>query len=249
MSGLINIGNIANDGTGDELRVAFRKINQKFNDLDFRIGDTFEVINGGNGIGIFVERVADSDDDSSNNDVLFRSLIAGSNINIQTTTNNEISISAPGTLTTTPFITDSGTYSLTTGNSVSILGGLGISTSTTGNEIIITNEFVSELVEDTTPELGGTLDALNNSIINVQSFTSGSITATSITAPNFYGKLTGSLEGVLTKDLKGFFSEFDFGSLDTNISSFYQFIMQAVDIDFGSVNSPSPLIVDQGGFV
>jgi len=33
---LINVGQIANDGTGDDLREAFIKINQNFEELDLR---------------------------------------------------------------------------------------------------------------------------------------------------------------------------------------------------------------------
>ena len=36
---LVNIGRIANDGTGDDLREAFVKINQSLEDLDLRIDD------------------------------------------------------------------------------------------------------------------------------------------------------------------------------------------------------------------
>ena len=31
---LINIGNVANDGTGDDLREAFIKVNQNFEEID-----------------------------------------------------------------------------------------------------------------------------------------------------------------------------------------------------------------------
>lgn len=33
---LIQIGNVANDGTGDDLREAFIKVNQNFEELDLR---------------------------------------------------------------------------------------------------------------------------------------------------------------------------------------------------------------------
>ena len=36
---LINIGNIANDGTGDDLREAFVKVNNNFEELDFQLPD------------------------------------------------------------------------------------------------------------------------------------------------------------------------------------------------------------------
>ena len=32
----INIGNIANDGTGDDIRVAFGKVSDNFEELDLR---------------------------------------------------------------------------------------------------------------------------------------------------------------------------------------------------------------------
>ena len=39
---LVNIGRIANDGTGDDLREAFIKINQSLEDLDLRIDGVFK---------------------------------------------------------------------------------------------------------------------------------------------------------------------------------------------------------------
>jgi hypothetical protein len=33
----INVGNIPNDGTGDDLREAFVKVNQNFTDVDTRV--------------------------------------------------------------------------------------------------------------------------------------------------------------------------------------------------------------------
>lgn len=245
---LINIGTIANDGTGDELRVAFRKINQKFNDVDFRIGDTFDVINGGSGEGLFVERVEDNDDDSSNNDVLFKSLVAGDNITIAPNSDpNDLSvvISAPGALTTTPFITDSGTYNLTTGNSVSILGGPGINTSVDGsNNIVIDNTRLSEVVEDTSPTLGGQLDADGNSIIGVNS-----ITATDFIGGTFRGKLLGTVGDASTDKVSSFFTEIDFGGFVPNITSFYDVFIDAYDVDFGTIANPTSLNVNLGGIV
>jgi len=238
---LINIGNIANDGTGDELRVAFRKINQKFNDVDFRIGDTFDVVNGGSGEGLFVERIEDGDSDSSNNDVLFKSLLAGDNVTLIATGNNEIRISAPTALTTTDFVTDSGTYTLTTGNNVRLLGGDGITTSVVGNDIVLTNDFVSELVEDTSPTLGGQLDADGNSIIGVNS-----VTATDFIGGTFRGKLIGTVENASTTDINNFFTDLDFGDFNQNVTSFYEYLIEAVGVDLGTISSPININLDQG---
>ena len=47
---VINVGNLANDGTGDDLREAFIKVNQNFDELDLRAAN----IEGANvGIGGF----------------------------------------------------------------------------------------------------------------------------------------------------------------------------------------------------
>ena len=241
---LINIGTIANDGTGDNLRVAFRKINQKFNDVDFRIGDTFDVINAGNGEGLFVERINDNDDDPSNNDVLFKSIISGDNIEVTATNNNEISISAPNMLTTTDFITDSGSYTLTTGNDVKLTGGDGITTSIVNGEIVITNNFVSELSEDTTPTLGGQLDADGNNIVNVNR-----ISASDFIGGTFRGKLLGTIEDAKTKDVSGFFTDLDFGGFNRNVTSFYSYLIEAFDVSLGTVSNPADVSIDLGGIV
>ena len=44
----INLGTIANDGTGDPLRVAFTKINQNFNELYSLIESDTVILDGGN---------------------------------------------------------------------------------------------------------------------------------------------------------------------------------------------------------
>ena len=51
----INIGNYANDGTGDDLRTAFEKVNANFSELT----GTVNIVNGANvgaGAGIFAQR-------------------------------------------------------------------------------------------------------------------------------------------------------------------------------------------------
>jgi hypothetical protein len=51
----INLGNYANDGTGDDLRTAFEKVNANFNTLTSSVN----IINGtnlGNGTSIFAQK-------------------------------------------------------------------------------------------------------------------------------------------------------------------------------------------------
>lgn len=234
---LINIGNIANDGTGDELRVAFRKINQNLEDFDVRLGDAVEGINTGTGAGVFRQRVG--------NDLEFRSLIAGTNIEV-TETPDSIEISAPNTLTDAPVVTDSGSYILTSGESVRVFGGDGIETSldVSNNSIVIANTKPSELVEDTSPELAANLDAQLNDVNNVNR-----IEANEFIGGSFIGTLFGSIAGADIDDIAAFFGGFDFGTMFPEVNSFYDFLILQVTVDYGTITNPSSFDTDLGSFV
>lgn len=83
----INIGNYANDGTGDDLRTAFEKVNGNFTLLDNR--DVTAGTNLGTGEQVFKQK--------TNTVFEFRSLVAGSNITL-TTDGNTITIGGVGNL-------------------------------------------------------------------------------------------------------------------------------------------------------
>lgn len=234
---LINIGNIANDGTGDELRVAFRKINQNLEEFDVRLGDAVEGINTGTGAGVFRQRVS--------NDLEFRSLTAGANIEI-TENPASIEISSPNTLTDAPVITDSGSYILTSGDSIRVFGGDGIETSldVSNNSIVIANTKPSELVEDTSPELAADLDAQLNNINSVNR-----IEANEFVGGSFIGTLFGSIAGADIDDIAGFFGGFDFGPMVTEVNNFYDFLVLMLTIDYGTIVNPASFESDFGSFV
>ena len=69
----INVGNLVNDGLGDDLRTAFQKVNANFTELN--AGLTITASNTGTGAAIFKEKV--------NNDLQFKSLVGGTKILIQ----------------------------------------------------------------------------------------------------------------------------------------------------------------------
>lgn len=232
---LINIGNLANDGTGDELRVAFRKINQNFEDVDLRLGDAVEGINTGTGEGIFRGR--------NGNDLEFKSLVAGPNVSI-TGNPASIEIAAPDALVDTPIITDSGSYILTTGNSIRLYGGDGVNTSVNVLDNSIVIDKTSRLADDTAPVLAGDLDADLNDINNVNR-----ITANDFVGGTFQGNFLGQLNGVSTDIIESFFYDFDFGGFNTsNLRGFYDFIVQAIDVEFGTIVDPSGIGTDFGTF-
>jgi hypothetical protein len=73
----INIGNVVNDGLGDDLRSAFQKVNANFADL--AAGITVTASNLGGGTGVFKNKVGV--------DLQFKSLVAGTKMFIDELTN------------------------------------------------------------------------------------------------------------------------------------------------------------------
>ena len=70
----INVGNLVNDGLGDDLRTAFQKVNANFAELN--AGLTITAENASNALpGVFLEKV--------NNTLRFRSLVNGTKILIE----------------------------------------------------------------------------------------------------------------------------------------------------------------------
>ena len=71
----INVGNLVNDGLGDDLRTAFQKVNANFTDLNAGLTITAENTLGDALPGVFLEKV--------NNTLRFRSLVSGDKILIE----------------------------------------------------------------------------------------------------------------------------------------------------------------------
>ena len=64
----INIGNVVNDGLGDDLRTAFQKVNANFTDLSAQLTITATNV-GSVGVGIFKEKIGA--------DLKFKKLVSG----------------------------------------------------------------------------------------------------------------------------------------------------------------------------
>jgi hypothetical protein len=73
----INVGNAVNDGSGDDLRSAFVKVNENFDDLNNRQDNI--ATNIGTGIGLFKEKVGI--------DLRFKSIVVGNGISVTGNTN------------------------------------------------------------------------------------------------------------------------------------------------------------------
>jgi hypothetical protein len=74
----INVGSYANDGTGDDLRSAFRKVNENFTALFNDLG-VVNASNVGSGVGIFKQK--------TDNSLEFKTLVGASGITITNDTN------------------------------------------------------------------------------------------------------------------------------------------------------------------
>ena len=155
----INIGTNANDGTGDDLRTAFDKVNDNFAELLAVGGETNTASNLGIGEGVF--KIKD-----------------GLNFQFKTlrNTDGKIAITSDGNSvyldTSNLADNDFGVVQVDNGDTITasqsgaivgIKGGDNITTERSGTDVIIASAF--EVVNDTTPQLGGDLSLLSNSII------------------------------------------------------------------------------------
>lgn len=234
---LINVGQIANDGTGDDLREAFIKINQNLEELDLRDDEQTTASNIGSiGEGVFSKKI--------NYDLQFKKLIAGNDISLSSS-DNSITVNADGGLKTILLIADNGNKTLAGITHLSINGGENITTQLADDILTIGYDGPTSLSDDINPMLANTLDAAAHNITNV-----GTIDATEFVG-NFTGNLTGNVHGVDVRQLNSIFepNNFDMGEISTSITNLYQWLLSDIDIDFGTFNSPEQRVVDLGSFV
>ena len=222
---LINIGNIANDGTGDDLREAFIKVNANFEELDLRQPESTTASNLGSlGQGIFASK--------NENDLQFKKIVAGTNITLAASS-DAITINALGGLQSLTVSADSGNVSLVDGDSLTVTGGSLVSTTLDTGTNTLTIDAQTDLASDATPQLSADLDAQGNNITNA-----GTIT----------GSLQGLVYGVDIRDIDDAFSNLDFGETIPNITNWIDYLIVTTDVDLGSLNSPALFDIDLGSF-
>lgn len=132
----INIGNVVNDGLGDDLRTAFQKVNANFSDLSSQLTVTASNLSTSTGVGIFKEKVG--------SDLQFKSLVSGTKILVD---------SGPDTViinSTVPdaFVridTNAGTITAGPSNNfgrITLQGGDDIDVVTNGTNVITVNNVI-----------------------------------------------------------------------------------------------------------
>lgn len=218
----INVGNIANDGTGDDLREAFIKVNTNFTSLDDRLTTIpVDVEN----LGIAGEGIYAGRDD---NTLQFKKLVAGSNVTL-TSNGNSVIIESAGGLENVLILTENGSLSLSRGNEqLRIEGGVGITTRAvpTSNTVFVDLDTSNIVYNDSAPRLSANLDANNQSIQNVNT----------INSTNFIGPLTGLVHDIDIRELNKYFDNYwDFGgATEQSYTSIIDYMIKQQDVDLGT---------------
>jgi len=216
----IDVGLIANDGTGDDLREAFIKINNNFDEIDLRTSMT-TVSNVGleSGTGLYKETVG--------SDLRFRKLAVNpaypNSLGIELSPDeNTVYIWSPQN--SLSFTNGVVTQSSDISNPVYFTGTEAASTSITtrnnGENIEVVVD--SQLVRETAPRLNAQLDAQGNDLVNVSNINNNDVSL---------------LDNVLG---------FDFGTFSNVRSGIIDFIVNSVDADLGTIPEDKPDIVDLG---
>lgn len=234
---LINIGNIANDGTGDDLREAFVKVNNNFEELDLRDNEKTTVSNSGIGVGIFDQLV--------NHDIQLKSLLAGRNIAITSDTAGNITIdSDTNALTELTVEAETGEVTRLQGQKLTIHGANGLDTYVENNVLYVTYTGPIGLINESEPTLSQNLDANNKDIININTVRANNF------AGNVTGNVTGLINGVDPSTIAPFFDDYwDFGDVGRTVTSLIEYMLDDVDVDMGTIVNPETRNIDLGSIV
>lgn len=220
----INLGSVANDGTGDDLREAFDKVVFNFADLDNRTPEATTVVNLGTGEGLYASK--------SDAELQFKSLVGGNNVTLSSDS-NQLTINVDAGVTQFVVAADTGSLTVTENTTVTIQGGTSITTTRDGNNIRIDSSALTKLEDDPAPKLAAGLNADGHNLGNV-----GLINATTVTA-NFNGNLTGLVYGVDVRDLnapRDPDNSWNFGSIaPTTVTNLWDFLFATTNVDFGSI--------------
>lgn len=227
----VNTGIIANDGTGDDLREAFTKINNNFEELDLRIVEETLIENTGSlGEGVYAGK--------SDGIQGFKRLIAGANISL-TTTDSNITINAANALDQLIVVTDNGTVSVNKGQTMSIRGGEGINTVQNGQQVFINLNTSGIVSRDLNPTLSGNLNVNSFNVTGIHQLTADTITAS----------LEGLVYGFDVREFGPYLTGFDFGSIRNTYTNALEFIIANADLDFRAITPETGDTVDLGFIV
>lgn len=219
---VIDIGTVANDGTGDDLREAFVKVNSNFAELEQTTTESTTAANlGSAGEGIFSALVG--------TELQFKKIAAGTGITLGAD-NNSITINSTATgLNEISLFGDNGNSVINNDlNSLTINGGANAVVNVNNNVVTITSQTV--LSTDANPTLSANLNTNGQNIIGT-------------------GDVKTTVHGIDVRDFDGiqdFASGFEFGRMDGVANNFFEFFALSQDTDFGTFDAPETVEVDFG---
>ena len=214
----INIGLIANDGTGDDLREACSKVNANFADLDERAANiTAENAAVGAGFGVFKEQV--------DTVLKFRDLQPDPEypgtigISVSEDGNTLYLRSAAATIRFTDGVN---TLASSVEQVITFTGSEGGGVTVDNNTRTVTVD--SQLSRETAPAVSANLDVQNNNLENVN-----------------------SINDISMDTLAEVFS-FNFGDISFTRESIIDWLVNSTDVDFGTIlaSGAAPEVVDGG---
>jgi len=205
----INIGTIANDGTGDDLREAFVKVNNNFSELNARDPERTTAANlGASGQGIFAQL--------NGAELQFKKIVAGSAVTLASDANTiTINSTATGLPSIQVFADNNNTIVDANNDTLTIAGGNLVTTNLVGNTITIASE--TSLITDTNPRLGTNLDGAGNKIYGTSDIES-----------NIWGIDIRQMDGI-----QSFINQLDLGeALPTSFSNALEYLSRNLVIEF-----------------
>ena len=219
---LVNLGNSANDGTGDDLRIAFEKVNNSLTFVE-SIAQQEGVNLGTAGAEVYKNTV--------DNNLFFRRLVAGDNIAINELENT---IVIENTQPASSFVIS--------GNSGSLIAGSGVNYAIIGEDAITvhvdnntgTISIRGSLLDDPNPTLSENLNANSNTIGNVGVLETERLETQFIGSAPYDQRLGRYIEG------------FDGGDILPVVNSTLDFIVATYPVDFGTIQLPASINVDLG---
>jgi|TARA_R110002074_G_scaffold87626_6_gene193474 hypothetical protein len=213
----INVGAIANDGSGDDLREAFIKVNLNFQDLDLR-ASAATASNVGIGTSLFKEKV--------DSDFKFRSLAADPNAAGTMTfrvSDDGNTLFLSSTQATLVFTDNTNTITSNVASPIIFKGATNTGAVVTVDNNTKTVTVDSQLVRESSPAVSAPLNMQNNNIVNC-----GTINDINISS-------LASVGGT------------DFGSTGTaTVNSILDYLVAVQDVDMGTIASPVNVNIDEG---
>ena len=185
----INIGNVVNDGLGDDLRTAFQKVNANFTDLSAQLTITATNVND-TGVGVFKEKVG--------TELRFKKLVSGTKM-LVTDTDTSIVLNNTAPDAFTRIDTDAGVMLASTHQEITIAGAAAPGSTTSVKDIEV-NAFGSTIsiktiipVTDilTSYDFGAITGSFNNSMQAL--FAASNIDFGTITLPGRFDLDCGSI--------------------------------------------------------